>query len=156
MFASNLLQLPACARHTILLCRIFSHCRNHCSSLIFREKIKERTSNNKLTAKTKSNFDYKTTREKLAQHAYPPMINWQLKKPLRWLVVVVAKQPLNGRFTKVLCGIGKKLLFLDIDECRETPPPCVNAICFNTPGSFVCQCEEAGFSLDASERVCVG
>ena len=73
-------------------------------------------------------------------------------------MVIVAKQ--CRRFTKVLCGIDKKLweklLFLDIDECRETPPPCVNAICFNTPGSFICQCEEAGFSLDASERVCVG
>jgi len=42
----------------------------------------------------------------------------------------------------------------DIDECEERP--CVNANCYNTEGSFRCECFIPGTSLDHTGRVCVG
>ena len=45
---------------------------------------------------------------------------------------------------------------LDVDECQDVVNVCVNADCYNTPGSFRCECFMPGTSLDPTGRVCVG
>lgn len=41
----------------------------------------------------------------------------------------------------------------DIDECRQTPSPCSNGLCENTPGSFRCTCR-TGFRQQGG--TCIG
>ncbi|KAJ6664070.1 hypothetical protein lerEdw1_008285 [Lerista edwardsae] len=43
-------------------------------------------------------------------------------------------------------------VILDIDECESSP--CVNGVCKNTPGSFVCECSPES-TLDASKTICI-
>ena len=38
----------------------------------------------------------------------------------------------------------------DIDECTRSP--CENAICMNTEGSFICQCQPPYFNADNSNE----
>lgn len=40
----------------------------------------------------------------------------------------------------------------DIDECTYTRSPCENAICVNTEGSFICQCQPPYFNADNSNE----
>ncbi|MGH0155581.1 UNVERIFIED_CONTAM: hypothetical protein FKN15_073204 [Acipenser sinensis] len=42
---------------------------------------------------------------------------------------------------------------VDIDECRQSPSPCTNARCENTPGSYRCVCA-AGYQLDPQGAEC--
>lgn len=41
----------------------------------------------------------------------------------------------------------------DVDECSQTPSPCSNGRCENTPGSFMCVCR-SGFKLQGN--TCTG
>lgn len=48
------------------------------------------------------------------------------------------------------------LFFLDIDECQYTSRLCgPNAVCFNQPGSFRCECSP-GFVFAADRKTCIG
>lgn len=48
------------------------------------------------------------------------------------------------------------LNILDIDECKERGGEiCIGGSCFNTLGSYECECEP-GSALDVSRNICIG
>ena len=45
-------------------------------------------------------------------------------------------------------------IYADVNECEASPSPChKSATCYNTDGSFYCECLE-GFSGDGIECTC--
>lgn len=41
----------------------------------------------------------------------------------------------------------------DIDECESSP--CINGVCKNSPGSFICECSPES-TLDQTKTICIG
>ena len=54
----------------------------------------------------------------------------------------------------LVCNLGRGLV-LDIDECSIMSGVCGKGTCRNTPGNFICDCEE-GYESTMMMQVCMG